>query len=318
MSDPNLSEPDSPPPPAYEFCQEEFDQKVAHALEASQSEPQRSADEEEEWEAWNESVFEAAVAQLTLSDTQEASSSRSPTTASASASASHSRTFSGAEGNDYGAASSSSNNPENGVQPLRIVKKLSVKEKERPSWYAEAQLAGDHPTSQDASVITNHPRSSLRRADTYIERQQTPPPMFTDIGPSLDGPPYEGLVLTYVPGDSNPPSPLQSPRPTSIFGDALPPPPPLSPPASSTHRRSLPQPPIGQINSPPVSGGQVHRISPKPPTISPSINYPAPRVTFNPQVAYSNLKSSNRSGEESHLPQRIDAASFYNFFPVFV
>lgn len=50
MSDPADFE--EPPPPAYELIQQEFDQKILHALEASQSEPQPRF-EGEEWEEWD-------------------------------------------------------------------------------------------------------------------------------------------------------------------------------------------------------------------------------------------------------------------------
>ena len=40
--------PEEPPPPAYDFSQQEFDQKISHALEQSRA----VVDEEDEWEVW--------------------------------------------------------------------------------------------------------------------------------------------------------------------------------------------------------------------------------------------------------------------------
>ena len=67
--------PDSPPPPAYEFCQEEFDRKVSYAIEESQN--QSASADDEEWEVWDEAAFTAAASRLGLTDRGEGSSSSS-------------------------------------------------------------------------------------------------------------------------------------------------------------------------------------------------------------------------------------------------
>lgn len=343
--------PDSPPPPAYEFCQQEFDQKVSHALEASQAEPPRESAGEDEWEAWDETIFAAAAARLTLSDASAGAGSstyylRSP---HADASVSHLGTAPGqgpipgngkarSDGREDAHAEGAFGPGGGSVQPLRIVKKAtplaqpeagSAKEKERPSWYAEAQLDAGPP--QDAPQPATSFRAEVHRSDSIVSRSDTPPPMFTPIGPSLDGPPYEGppVVLTYVPGDSRPASPLHSPPATqTTFAGA-----PFSHSRSgSTGRRSLPQPPQPQAPQrsfspssfvqarpthqslppprPPPSTG-----SPRPTTAyHPKPVYSAPRVAFDPRMAYADAKSSpfDTHGLEPP-PPKVNAAALYRY-----
>jgi hypothetical protein len=345
MSD--FDAPDSPPPPAYEFCQQEFDQKVSHALEASQ----RQANEDDEWEVWDEAAFEVAAARLVLSDPPvvgESSSSSSRSTGDASGSglavpASASAQPVPIRGNGNGKAKSDGSEYDDdayeatqGVQPLRIAKKGTTsvqpelgREKERPSWFAEAQLGG--PT-QDAATPDTNQGAPLRRSDTmFSERLPTPPPEFTPVGPSLDGPPYDGpvTVLTYVPGDSRPASPLHSPIPVHA-------PLPSAPPRlsqSPSNRRSLPQPPqVDQrsFSASPAPPIRTHYHSlpaparPSPPRTSPRPTttysakpaYVAPRVAFDPRLAYASAQKSSyfdvARGTEP-LPAKVNAASLYRY-----
>lgn len=369
--------PDSPPPPAYEFCQQEFDRKVSHALEASQAETRReSADEEDEWEVWDEAAFAAAAARLAVSDAPSGAASgstsylRSPP---ADVSVSHLNTASGTEqapqgpspGNGkgksdgreddafYGDASASG-----GVQPLRIVKKAgaiaqpgSVKEKERPSWFAEAQLDAGPPrgASQPAASF----RAQVYRSDSIASRSDTPPPVFTPIGPSLDGPPYEasGVVLTYTSADSRPASPLHSPvsAQASLTGTPFVQSPIAThaPAVPYTHgrsgsgsRRSLPQPPQSQSqpqSPPPQSPSPARSLSPAVQTrpaheslpaarrVLPSSGsprpmstftarsvYDGPRLAFDPKLAYTSAKSSLFDSQQEPMPAKVDAAALYS------
>ncbi|KAI0340927.1 hypothetical protein BDW22DRAFT_369635 [Trametopsis cervina] len=362
MSSLEFDAPDEIPPPAYEFSQEEFDQKISHALDASQT----ATDEPDEWETWDEAAFAAAAAQLTLSDpTDRASSSRSPPAQTHFSSALASSSSATNYNNGSNAYSSGQGSSDAGLktQPLRVVKKSrpssAGREKERPSWYAEAQLDTVNTPPAPAPRPQRQPsppRSSLSHSISVIsrsgngEREPTPPPMFEPIGPSLDGPPYEGfdgqnpatqgLVMTYVPGDSRPASPLHSPTSPSL-APAYPQAPPLVQP--SAERRSLPRPlphaapsvsppvsppprqPYQSASPPPRQTYQsvpqprvpVPRVSPRPVT---SYNarpksYAPPRIAFDPRVAYGGADSKGSSyfanREELPPPTNIDPASFY-------
>lgn len=342
---PDCDAPDSPPPPAYEFCPQEFDQKVSHALEASAAEQQAHA-EEEEWEVWDEAAFEAAVARLAVSDGSgsgstgahaASSSSRSPTDASASVPAApivapSVSTSSSApdpgngKGKDNGGARGASPAPT--VQPLRILKKAprahadGAKGKERPSWLAEAQLE-PHPAPAPA-----HAGAALGRSDTMrSERMVTPPPMFTDVGPSLEGPPYEGVVLAYAPPDSPPASPLHSPPPTEhalAFAPAPVPSPPPHAPVQRHGRRSLPQPPpappreLSPLNVAAVR--PAHQSLPQPVAATRAAatyakqSFITPRVAFDPRVAYGNPGARSSyfdMAQQEPPPTKVEASALY-------
>ena len=352
MSDPSYFDtPDSPPPPAYEFCQQEFDQKVSHALEASEAEQHRVSNaQEDEWEVWDEEAFLAAAARLAISDNTTspgASSSRAPPDSAPMPVAPTSQPDpSPGSGNgkarlEYGTVAEGS--PGLGehrtVQPLRIVKKStqtpyaqSGKEKERPSWLEEAQLDGP-PLPQTIAHRAVPLVAEVRRSDSLRSMSSTPPPEFTPVGPSLDGPPYEdapqpsGVVLTYVPGDSRPASPLHSP----VAAEAPLPhrsisPSQFSPPQSYNTRRSLPPPPSPRSfsSSPGPQNRGNHYSLPTPPRTTPQAtprpvngynsktSYAIPRVTFDPRVAYANEKSSYFDmAHQEPPPAKVDAAALY-------
>lgn len=317
MSDPALfDETDSPPPPAYELTDQQYDQKTSHIIEASLAESTHRSSSDDFWETWDETAFEAAAARMSISESSPSSGSshlpQPPVSEAAKAKARE--------------AGMSRNDSE--VAPLRITKKSArsppptQKEKERPSWYAEAQLDSDRiPRSSISQPASSQPArgrlpSPPRRAS--YEREPTPPPSFEAVGPSLDGPPYEDdhppqtgppIVMSYSAGDSRPASPLQSPvsQPTS-FG--FPPPPTdlrsYTPQPSYQHAPPAPRPVSAQ--PPPAS-----RIPVQPPSQQRSnaeFTLLGPRVPFNPQVAY-NKKSRYSLPEDDPLPQKVDAASFY-------
>ncbi|KAJ3555833.1 hypothetical protein NM688_g2359 [Phlebia brevispora] len=330
-ADPDGSQaPDSPPPPAYEFCQQEFDQKISHALEASQNDQpqQRSGnDDDGEWEVWDETIFAAAAAGLTLSDANTSTPSNRASV-SGSNPAPTLRQSSSSTG-----ASSGSDCARAAIQPLRIVKKNSVKEKERPSWYTEAQLDRE-PTppaaaeSSSSSHLIASGQSSPRTSRTP-EREPTPPPEFTELGPDLDGPPYEPyeaqgppeVTLSYTPGDSNPPSPLASPTiPPShdpFFHSA-----PISQtsfnrsftqlPAQHEYPRTLPAVPDTRQQSVMNSNQPSTQVRPSVSMSNIRPRYGNPRVAFDPQLAYRSEHTGNRAHEDTMSSQKIDAAAFYN------
>ena len=346
MSDPDAFEtPDSPPPPSYELCQQEFDEKIARALEASQRDqidqlPAIEAEVGEDgWQIWSDAVCAAAAARLSLMDdatnySSGQSSSACGPSANTGDSASRSLHIADATSHLHDTAGG-----RNRLQRINT-KQPSAKEKERPSWYTDARL-GDGPSAnpppasstdtgnsawpQNASSGRSTPRTPSEKTPTP-ERVQTPPPEFEEVGPDLDGPPYEayepeptrgrGVVLTYVPGDSNPPSPLASPTipdRNTTFSNFIP---PISLPQAQ--RRRLPTPPTQTAPAPP------HSVSPSlsiQSNVNPAVyNFPElkhrygnPRVAFDPRVAYTGMsnQSSITHHEEPHPSSKVHAGSFY-------
>lgn len=202
-----------------------------------------------------------------------------------------------------------------GVQPLRVSKK-SRPRKERPAWYAEAGLGGNSPPpsplASEASSSSGGRQPPLRRQLTvfnHTEREGTPPPEFSAIGPSLEGPPYETVLSAYE-GTSPPPLPPSEPP---AFEPLPPPAPPVAastttqPRASVTpvprpgsarphpaHSQSLPQNPVAPSPRPHASHHQsMPAVSQHGPGIRASLFEPGgklnntPRLSFNPQMAYS-------------------------------
>ncbi|KAI0092426.1 hypothetical protein BDY19DRAFT_483217 [Irpex rosettiformis] len=245
------------------------------------------------------------------------------------------------------------------TQPLRIVKKSrehSTKEKERPNWYTDAGLEYSLPapahseqrsTSRLASqhVVDATPSGNIPPTAIVEEREPTPPPKFEPVGPSLEGPPYEGyhdseaptvtqrsgLVMAYVPGDSRPASPLHSPTSSSLSQAQV----HVSPPSQFAQplpqRRTLPRPP-SRTSSPSIPHSerraQHQQSAPPPPRPAPqrqglrptasfrdslkTQSYLPPRVAFDPRVAYGDKdRSSYFNIPEEPSLHDVDPASFY-------
>ncbi|OCH94092.1 hypothetical protein OBBRIDRAFT_196536 [Obba rivulosa] len=304
--------PDSPPPPAYEISQHEFDQKTSHLLETSASEPQPPEVDLEGFEVWDDATFEAAVraSELSLVDGPLSRQAAYPLEKVAP------------QPLDDGASSSA-------IRPLRITKKSTAAppQKEHPSWYTEAQLdrssSGSSREPEPPAHAPNTPRypqPDLPEVSDPCSRESTPPPEFTPVGPSLDGPPYEGIVLTYRPGDdSAPPSPLQSPTmlPQSFDTGSS------RSPFQSHLARDLPMPPHS-IYGAPTSSFTPHNHQSLPPRRSPmsqnkrpattyasGAGAAAPLLRFNPQSAYGK-KPMVPTPDEQRAPPRVDPAAFYN------
>ncbi|KAI9513205.1 hypothetical protein F5148DRAFT_1156948 [Russula earlei] len=167
-----------------------------------------------------------------------------------------------------------------------------------------------------ASTRPMKTRSSERRRrnprpdDEYASehRAVTPPPPFTPTGPSLDGPPFEDVVLmSYDGSDSQAGSPLEPSYP----------PPPSSPPPLPPPQMQLPPPvePL-RVSTRRVSDPQMHNLSnPYPPRRpSPMDVRPKPsptstitRVEFDPQMAYSPYGCMG-----NHTSLQTGASAFYN------
>lgn len=219
-----LQMPDSPTadaPPAYEFSQQELDQKVAAAVERSittveedRKKRVKKRSSSGEFEKWDDEAYVQAARRLAERYSDGSSSSQQPIASEAGPSSSSSTvsyvqdTFQPDPYADEPEAAQS-------VRPLSIQKKnkaaqqLTVEAKqstkERPSWYNEAQLGG----GSSASAQSPPPQSANRRSLPSGGLQQPldnasvvsdssdddhnvlPPPPFAVVDNSLDGPAYE-------------------------------------------------------------------------------------------------------------------------------
>ncbi len=201
----------------------------------------------------------------------------------ATSSSSGSGTSSGSGSGSYlGTPSSSSvpSSPPQEVRPLRVQKKTRP-QKERPAWYAEAGLGGGSPPPSPLEPQPQpQPRvqvggSSLRVAQTTLrrgltvfnhiegDRESTPPPEFSHVGPSLDGPPYETIVMTYE-GNSTSPGPPLAPSP--------------APPAFSAQPAPsrAPEPPAFSAESAATRSPEPPAFSPPPPAVQSAVPARAP------------------------------------------
>lgn len=270
------------PPPAYS-AQEELDTKISAALAASltitQPPPQRV--EEEEWEQWDDAVFNAAArsgqAPSSSDHRRESRAESSPTAAHRALPA------------RPGAAGPS-------VPPLKIHKKnrsstSSTSSKQRPNWYSEAGL-DSHQSGGPA--IASPPAGSSHvvpvRRDSDGHDYSVPPPPFTAVGPSLEGPPFEEM------------DPLGF-RPN---------PPPSRPPSRA------PSVPPSQLRAPlPIPNAQpMLRVSRVEPAVG--LDTGAARLSFNPAVAYNKHKAAQAVPTDYHPPiQSFDAAALYKYVSAF-
>lgn len=282
MFDPQV--PDEPPPPSYELSQETFDQKTQQGIQAS-LQPDPVADL---WEEWDEAKFEA--------------NSRSPADGSSSSSAAASVPPVTAHQYPKEKAPRPPSPPppeqeEPAVRPLRIVKKSQTaaykKAVEARSYQADGVSGG---SVEGASLNRSFSVLSVGR--------RTPPPMFETLGPSLDGPDYEEVVMTYAPGNSRPTSPASVLSHDSYRPPALPPQPPTV--------NSRPNPNMGIRHQPPPPPTQ-YQPAPRPtPSHVQRPQYPPSkrRIGFDPMSAY-RTKSVFAPGLES-TPEKVDPSAFYN------
>ncbi|RPD67151.1 hypothetical protein L226DRAFT_608391 [Lentinus tigrinus ALCF2SS1-7] len=232
--------------------------------------------------------------------------------------------------------------PPSGIQPLRVAKK-SRPRKERPAWYAEAGLGGNSPPpsplASEASSSTGPRQVPLRRQLTVFnntERELTPPPEFSAIGPSLDGPPYETLLTyegTSPPPPSAPEPPAFEPLPPPVPPAAAPTiPQPRSPatpvPRSGSarlgphpaHSQSLPQ---NHTAPSPRPHTVHHQTMPAVPQYGSSIRASlfepggksnnTPRLSFNPQMAYAKpVAPAMPAFAADAEPQAVNPSAFYS------
>ncbi|KAF7432975.1 hypothetical protein PC9H_004919 [Pleurotus ostreatus] len=359
-----------PPPPAY--SEQEFDRKVSTAVEVSLTFSQPPV--EDEWEVWDEALFEAAAHDTTRHhDGRRSGDHAGPSTGQRDGSVAplrvHKKNPSDSKSRpawheevSYGEGSSSSSHGHAGSSLITSSTNGSearTSGKQRPSWYNEAGLgeassplqsnaAGSaqsrNPTSSGSSSLPSPTVSPSQgtnaRTEVPVEAsippdnqhevgddhesdeedRSAPPPPFTPVGPSLDGPPFEEVAsLSYTASSSTPPSPLASP-PTPI--SQLPPhnradhrqtyqespsnlqQQPRTPSRASATRMSMPMPSVN--NAAPAPRVRPTTAVPPPRRLQPN---QGPQIEFNPYTAY-----GRRNDLMSRTPpaQVIDASAFYN------
>ncbi|KAL1946788.1 hypothetical protein VTO73DRAFT_14892 [Trametes versicolor] len=345
---------DELPPPAYEITQDDFDQKTGRVIEESAREPPEPRVDEDGFEIWDEDAFEAALAAMGSVSVVEGTSSGKSSSGSDSlpncppekAHKLPEQPNPQAASPPVASGSSSAGSSSSQVRPLTLTKKTRPG-KERPSWFQEAGLGAPTPSAPHAqppsradvpsqtealSRAGRPPRRQLtvmNRDGADLEREVTPPPEFTPVGPSLDGPPYESFTMSYDGPELEPPDHL--PPPPAF--DTLPerytprPSPQPSPQPDRTrphpaHAQSLPATALSPLPTirPHVDHAQTlpaARVPPPPATnalkdYQPRAKFPgAPRLAFNPQLAYSKPLPSVPQDEEPP-PQTFDASAFYN------
>ena len=297
------------PPPPYETSQQEFDRKTAQALEVSNSisaaQPPSSsqAGDDDQWEIFDEAAFEAAFQAAVKQRESQGGSSSSGVPAGHSA---HLSTSLNAEKWAHPTSSS--------VQPLRVHKKApsDTQPKERPNWFAEANLdegstfqplpgpPGSHRTSSPRSEPPQHGVSPEQDGDGA----QAPPPFH-----SVSDPPFVEVILAYHDNDngSAPPSPLSPslPRPQSRHIPS-----PSSSPQPGFRMPSRSPRPQPHQSLPPPARRVPHRMSPRPvTTFTPASGAVSqPHMNFDHSVAYARRHDVASPSTE---PLAINAAAFY-------
>jgi len=299
-----------PPPPAY--TDTEFDQKVHEALLVSEKTRQPEAGEEQ-WEQWNEALFEAAASGKAANSYQHASSSSSPTAPVASGSSSRSLPPPPCL-------------PE--IAPLRIQRaKPPLPSSDVPS--SDAAAGPPFPQQQQQQPYNNNPSDD--------EHDAAPPPPFSVVGPSLDGPPFEEVsTLSYdasqrAHSEAQQQQQWQQPAPAAV--PSLEPVVPLQLPSTTSRERHSMQPISEQQHQPPehaqsryslpatASSANIPRFSSY--NARPASNYSstmannripmnAPRLSFDHSMAYGSSADKGMSGHVQASPQTpVDPLSLY-------
>ncbi|KAH9853460.1 hypothetical protein C2E23DRAFT_728219 [Lenzites betulinus] len=288
MEDALCNPPGSPPPPAYEISQTEFDQKTEHVVAESAKEPPEPRVDEDGFEVWDDAVFAAALAGVESLSVGGSSSREIPSSATGThPTSSYPREKARAVSEqspprpaNVRFASESVGSSSSQTRPLKVSKKMRPG-KERPAWYDEAGLGAAPSSSSGARTetartgtqaaapagdaqrrVARGPRRQLtvmnNTGDVVRDsREDTPPPEFTPVGPDLDGPPYEEAVVMSYDGPELEPSDLDPAPPAfdslSMSYTPQPPPPPQQAPPQADHIRphaqSLPPaPPISTLH----------------------------------------------------------------------
>ncbi|KAL7282421.1 hypothetical protein ACG7TL_003892 [Trametes sanguinea] len=351
MGDLVIETSDSPPPPSYEISQHEFDHKTKRVLEQSAAEPPRPRVDDDGFEIWDDAVFEAYALQddirsLSIKDSNlaggsartELSGLQDPSITEVIGGFKKAEVDAGTPlGTDSNAAGliSSQTQALNATRRRRSEKqRLSLHRTDSRRSNATTSSSSDPQASGSSSSNvpeTRRPRAPRRQLTVFNdvgdvageEREVTPPPEFTPVGPSLDGPPYEVVFMTYegpelesADPDSDPPGFDSPPESPDRLGEVR----STHATPSSLEPTSLDSP----SKSPPTQHGRPqHRSSEATqPTHPPVIEHQLrtahsnakfsqrPRIPFDPQTAYSRPLPS--APQRSDLtPHAIDASAFY-------
>ncbi|KAH8105829.1 hypothetical protein BXZ70DRAFT_396625 [Cristinia sonorae] len=233
MADPcDLDLTDSPPPPAYELTEQEFDLKTEEVIQATNP-GHASSGSQGSWDTRSE-VSAGTSSRSSHNDyayshghrRSDAGSRERGSSASSSSQKERPRWLAHAglvvyneseEGESLSRSGTRADErrraPFEAVGPPLTgppyganthVQTPSSKEKERPQWLRHTGLVVRNPAEANVGLARSGTISSLH------ERERTPPPVFEAVGPSLDGPPYEPSVqeitLTYNGGGTLRPS----------------------------------------------------------------------------------------------------------------
>ena len=295
MFDPHT---DELPPPSYELSQETFDQKTSQGIQAS-LEPQ--PDTLDLWEEWDEAKFTTNA--RALPETPASSSSSSvppppPLTAQQYPQEKAPRP----------APPPPPPQEEPAVRPLRIVKKSQAErsqaERSQAAAYKKAAEASSYQsnTHPGGPACSSDEGAALGRSFSVLSAgRRTPPPVFESVGPSYDGPDYDEVAISYVPGDSRPSSPM-SVLSNDSYRPPVPPPPRMTDPRPNTVMPPPPPPPIRYQPAQRPTSTQAQRPQYQ--------QQPRRRVGFDPMSAYNKPKTTFTP----HLdptPERIDPSAFY-------
>lgn len=304
--------PTEAPPPAYEL-EHDYDRKISDALERSlaisqQAQPVSSMPlGKDEWEEWDEARFEAAAAAARAREQGgNTEQLRSPNLHHLSEKERLARRdeLQAQQQSEYASSSSS-------VAPVAEASRrlpTSPPAKERPSWYSEAQLdtppAGSGSSGQSSQALP--PTPQFHDVPPEEDDHDEPLPPFAPVAPSLEGPPFEEVVMQppRIPPVSNVDSPPQSPL-DSVDSDGPSEPQPYSPPPPS-HR---------------TSSGRSRTVSPRQsqaPSVPRVASVPAssarpPPMRFDPSVAYAKQRTANLSVSEAESKEPIDASALYKY-----
>ncbi|KAG7096920.1 hypothetical protein E1B28_004322 [Marasmius oreades] len=262
---------ESIPPPAY--TEQEFERKVSNVIQAS------LADDQDEWEEWDEAKFEAAALQA-----QSSMSSSRP-------------------------SSSGKKLPPCIYPPEKLARELHSPSSHSLGQSSNARKINHPPTLE----LPQSHHQLLSPGDIHYgddENTSAPPPAFTGVGPSLDGPPYEEVVrLSYNPYTREQISPrLPSPSWSSRREDI-----PPRPSSAATSIHSYLSEGLGSHEEshnqrnlyPSTYSRQSANYAPR---VQPAI----PRMDFNPAVAYERPVPSELPATTRSHAQPIDASAFYN------
>ncbi|KAL0070726.1 Serine/threonine-protein kinase [Marasmius tenuissimus] len=291
---------DDLPPPAY--TEQEYDNKVSLARQASLV----VNHSQDEWEEWDEAKFEAAAA-ANAGTTTSASSSSGPRQYNdvkkpvSSYPQEKQGTAPGAPSGVSGPSTSQMGN--HGPSS-------SLPTGQSPGSIAMHASAGEGSSSQSYQPATL-PIGDIHYGDD--EDTLGPPPAFTGVGPSLDGPPYEEVVrLSYNPHDEGHSTPrLPSPSWSTPRDDLIPRPSSAATSIHSYYPTEEPQSLVEQQRRPIEQSRHVY-LSPHSyqTPLAPQAQAAVPRMGFNPSVAYGRVTSNEPDLYRKAAPV-VDASAFY-------